>query len=161
MARMLIDGDDVVVHLSWWQKAAARRGDVRVPLTAVCRVTVDTAWWRALRGVRQRGTWTPGGWSVGTRGHPGGTDFVALRPGRPVVVVELRPSAPFRLLAVSVPDDDEARATAHRLGSAAPRIDTSTRYRQPVPVAEETSAGSTPPALPMASEGRPDGEHPH
>ena len=148
MARILVDGDDVVVRLSWWQRAAARRGDVRVPLTAVCRVTVEAAWWRALRGDRQRGTWIPGGWSVGTRGHPGGTYFVALRPGRPVVIVELRPSAPFRLLAVSVSDDDEARATARLLGRSAPRIDTSTRYRQPVPVAEETSGGSTPRPLP-------------
>ncbi|MGW1808352.1 hypothetical protein [Streptomyces sp. NPDC002078] len=158
MARILVDGDDVVVHLSWWQRVAARRGDVRVPLTAVCRVTVEADWWRALRGVRQCGTWIPGGWSIGTRGHPGGTDFVALRPGRPVVSVELRPSAPFRLLAVSVPDDEEARATAQRLGRTAPRIDTSTRYRQPVPVAEETSDGSTPRALPMATERRPDGK---
>ncbi|MER6063158.1 hypothetical protein ABT167_18615 [Streptomyces sp. NPDC001792] len=158
MARILVDGDDLVLHLAWWQRVAARRRDVRVPLTAVCRVTAEAEWWRALRGVRQRGTWIPGGWSIGTRGHPGGTDFVALRPGRPVVVVELRPSAPFRLLAVSVPDDDEARATARRLGRTAPRIDTSTRYRQPVPVAEETSAGSTPPALPMAGGRRPDGK---
>ncbi|MER6068590.1 hypothetical protein ABT187_06970 [Streptomyces sp. NPDC001817] len=148
MARILVDGDDVVVRLSWWQRAAASRSDVRAPLTAVCRVTVEAAWWRALRGVRRRGVWIPGGWSVGTRGHPGGTDFVALRPGRPVVVVELRPSAPFRLLAVSVPDDAEARATAQRLIRSAPRIDTSTRYRQPVPVAEETPGGSTRPALP-------------
>ena len=158
MARILVDGDDLVLHLAWWQRVAARRRHVRVPLTAVCRVTVEADWWRALRGVRQRGTWIPGGWSIGTRGHPGGTDFVALRPGRPVVVVELRPSAPFRRLAVSAPDDDEARATARRLGRSAPRIDTSTRYRQPVPVAEETSAGSTPPALPMAGGRRPDGK---
>ncbi|MGJ5749619.1 hypothetical protein FB563_7863 [Streptomyces puniciscabiei] len=148
MARILVDGDDVVVRLPWWQRAAARRGHVRVPLAAVCRVTVEADWWRALRGARQRGTWVPGGWSVGTRGHPGGTDFVALRPGRPVVVVELRPSAPFRLLAVSVADDDEARGTALRLGRAAPRIDTSTRYRQPVPVRGETDDGSAPAALP-------------
>ncbi|MCC5477877.1 hypothetical protein ACFV2N_20000 [Streptomyces sp. NPDC059680] len=155
MARILVDGDDVVVRLSWWQRAAARRGDVRVPLAAVCRVTVEAAWWRALRGDRQRGTWIPGGWSIGTRGHAGGTDFVALRPGRPAVVLELRPSAPFRLLAVSVPDDDEARATAQRLGRTAPRIDTSTRYRQPVPVPEETSGGSAARPLPGGAERRP------
>ncbi|MER6566229.1 hypothetical protein ABT288_08545 [Streptomyces sp. NPDC001093] len=161
MARILVDGDDVVVHLSWWHRAAARRGDVRVPLTAVCRVTVEPDWWRALRGVRQRGTWIPGAWSIGTRGHAGGTDFVALRPGRPVVVVELRPSAPFRLLAVSMPDDDAARATARRLGRTAPRIDTSTRYRQPVPVPEETSGGSAPRPLPTAAENGPREERAH
>ncbi|MEU6773175.1 hypothetical protein [Streptomyces sp. NPDC046759] len=140
MARILTEGDDVVVRLSWPERAAARRGDVRVPLSAVCRVTVEDDWWRALRGVRGRGAWTPGGACTGTRGHAGGTDFVALRPGRPVVAVELRPCAAFRLLAVSVPDDDEARATARRLRRAAPRLDTSTRYRQPIPVPGEFPA---------------------
>ncbi|MEW2155789.1 hypothetical protein AB0950_10925, partial [Streptomyces sp. NPDC007189] len=151
MARMLVDGDDLVVRLSWWERAAARRGGVRVALAEVCRVTAETEWWRALRGVPRRGLWIPGGRSVGTRGHHGGTDFVALRAGRPVVCVELRPSAPFRFLAVSVPDMDEARATARSLGRAAPRIDTSTRYRQPVPVAEELPGGSARPSLPTGT----------
>jgi hypothetical protein len=41
MARMFNDGDDLVVHLSWQERTSARRGDVRVPLTAVWRVTVE------------------------------------------------------------------------------------------------------------------------
>ncbi|MGQ5634811.1 MULTISPECIES: hypothetical protein [unclassified Streptomyces] len=151
MARMLVDGDDLVVRLSWWERVAARRGGVRVALAEVCRVTAESEWWRALRGVPRRGVWIPGGRSVGTRGHPGGTDFVALRAGRPVVCVELRPSAPFRFLAVSVPDMDEARSTARALDRAAPRIDTSTRYRQPVPVAEELPGGSARPSLPAGA----------
>ncbi|MCX3063000.1 hypothetical protein [Streptomyces beihaiensis] len=135
MARMFVDGDDVVVHLSWWEKAAARRGDVRVPLSAVNRVTVEPDWWRVLRGVPHRGLWIPGARCIGTRRHHAGKDFVAIRPSRPVVCVELRASAPFRLLAVSVAR--EARAAARSLGASAPDIDTSTPWRQPLPVPEE------------------------
>ncbi|MCX4404143.1 hypothetical protein OG840_21065 [Streptomyces sp. NBC_01764] len=139
MARMFVDGDDLVVHLSWREKAAARRGSVRVPLTAVSRVTVEPAWWRALRGDPHRGVWIPGARCIGTRRHNAGMDFVAMRPGRPVVCVELRPSAPFRLLAISSPTRAEARTTAESLGGNAPEIDTSTPWRQPLPVPEEHS----------------------
>jgi hypothetical protein len=76
----------------------------------VCRVTVEPDWWRALRGVTQRGVWIPGAMCIGTRGHHGGKDFVAVRPGRPVVCIELWPRAPFSLLAVSVRHDAEATA---------------------------------------------------
>ncbi|MFJ6073744.1 hypothetical protein ACIQFU_23370 [Streptomyces sp. NPDC093065] len=136
MARFLVKDDDLVVRLSWREKAAAHRGSVRVPLTAVRRVTVESDWWRVLRGVALHGVWMPDVLSAGTRGHVGGQDFVVLRPGRPVVCVELRPTAPFGLLAVSVRGD--AQATAERLRRSAPDIDESTAWRQPLPVAEET-----------------------
>ncbi|MEU9283665.1 hypothetical protein AB0D57_02795 [Streptomyces sp. NPDC048275] len=136
MVRILAEGDDLVVRLSWWEKAAARRGNVRVPLAAVCRVTCEPDWWRALRGVAQHGVWIPGGMCVGTRGHHGGIDFAAVRPGRPVVCIELWPTAHFSLLALSVRDD--AEATARWLRHLAPKIDSSTRWRQAIPVPEET-----------------------
>ncbi|KAF5993663.1 hypothetical protein [Streptomyces sp. WAC00263] len=136
MARILVKGDDLVVRLSWWEKAAAGRGTVRVLLAAVCRVTVEPDWWRALRGVAQRGVWIPGAMCIGTRGHHGGKDFVAVRPGRPVVCIELWPTAPFSLIAVSVRDD--AEATARWLCCLAPKIDSSTCRRQAIPVPEET-----------------------
>lgn len=136
VARILVKDDDLVVRLSLRESAAAHRGGVCVPLAAVSRVTVEPDWWRALRGVALHGVWIPGVLCVGTRGHPGGQDFVAVRPGRPVVCVELRPTAPFGLLAVSVPDD--AEATADRLRRLAPDLDASTPWRQPLPVAEET-----------------------
>ncbi|MGW2419489.1 hypothetical protein ACWC0C_09560 [Streptomyces sp. NPDC001709] len=137
MARMLVDGDDVVVHLSLRERVAARRGDVRVPLTAVCRVTVEPDWWRALRGVPRRGVWIPGARCIGTRGHHAGADFVVIRPGGPVVCVELRPSAPFRLLAVSVPTRAESETTVRSLVQGASKLDRSTPCRQPLPVPEE------------------------
>ncbi|MEU9399900.1 hypothetical protein [Streptomyces sp. SID4985] len=132
MARMSVDGDELVVRLSLRERAAARHGDVRVPLAAVRRVTAEPGWWRALRGVPLRGTAR-----IGTRAHQAGTDFTVVRPGKPVVCVELRPPAPYRLLAVSVPTLTDARSTAGSLGRSAPGLDTSTRYRQPLPVPGE------------------------
>ncbi|MGW5661616.1 hypothetical protein ACWEWG_16160 [Streptomyces sp. NPDC003758] len=136
MARILVDREELVVRLRWRERAAARRGDVRVPLEAVRRVTVEPDWWRALRGDRRRGLWIPGTLCIGTRGHPGGEDFVVVRPGAPAVCVALRPGAPFRLLAVSVPDG--AEATARRLRRLAPGIDSSTRAREAIPVPGES-----------------------
>ncbi|MFD1661784.1 hypothetical protein ACFSL4_27225 [Streptomyces caeni] len=136
MARLLAEDDDLLVHLSWWEKAAARHRDVRVPSAAVRRVTVEPDWWRALRGVARGGVWIAGTLCIGERGHQGGKDFVVVRPGRPVVCVELWPGAPFSLLAVSVRDDPEV--TARRLRRLAPRIDASTPWRQALPVPGET-----------------------
>ncbi|MEV0639894.1 hypothetical protein AB0I77_34135 [Streptomyces sp. NPDC050619] len=141
---MLVKGDDLAVRLAWWEKAAVRRGDVRVPLAAVRRVTVEPDWWRALRGIHERGVCIPSVLCLGRRGHQGGKDFVAVRPGRPVVCVELWPSAPFRLLAVVARTDREGKAMARELRRSAPKADTSTRWRQPLPVpGEGESDGSS------------------
>ncbi|KUL34403.1 hypothetical protein ADL22_30630 [Streptomyces sp. NRRL F-4489] len=128
MAELRISGDALVVRLSWWEKAAGRHGDVRVPLSAVRRVSVEPDWWRALRGTRRRGLWVPQGRCVGVREHAGGRDFVAVRPHHPVVCVELRPPAPFDLLAVS---PAHPQTTADRLRQLAPAIDP-VRWRQAI-----------------------------
>ncbi|WUD70518.1 hypothetical protein OG937_01780 [Streptomyces sp. NBC_00510] len=138
MAGILATEDQVVVHLAWWEKAAAHHRDVRVPLEAVCRVTVEPDWWRAVRGVHERGLCISGTLCIGTRCHQAGKDFAAVRWGRPAVYVELRPSAPFRLLASSARDDKEAEATAGHIAQAAPNIDTSTPWRQPLPMLDES-----------------------
>jgi hypothetical protein len=137
VAHILAKDDRVVVRLAWWEKAAARRGDVRVPLAAVRRVTVERDWWRALRGIQESGICIPAVLCIGMRRHQAGKDFVVMRPGRPVVCVELWSCAAFRLLAVSARDDVEAEAAAGQLRQVAPRIDTSTPWRQPLPVPDE------------------------
>ncbi|MFI2205619.1 hypothetical protein ACH47Z_33560 [Streptomyces sp. NPDC020192] len=147
MARMLVEGDELVVRLAWWERMAVRRGDVRVPLEAVCRVTVERDWWRALRGIHERGIHIPGALCLGTRGHQGGQDFVAVRPGRPVVCVELWPSAPFRLLAVAAGAEREGEAVARRLRRNAPTVDTSVPFRQPLPVPGEAGEDEHPRAV--------------
>jgi hypothetical protein len=134
VARILAKDDHVVIRLAWWEKVLARRGDVRVPLPAVRRVTVETNWWRALRGVHENGFCVPGALSIGTRRHQAGRDFVVWRPGRPAVCVELGSTAAFSLLAVSVPDATAAEAAARMLRGISPQLDTSTPWRLPLPV---------------------------
>ncbi|MDI3408113.1 hypothetical protein [Streptomyces cavernicola] len=71
MARLVVRGGELVVRLTWWEKLAARHGDVHVPIGAVERVTVDASWWRVLRGTPGRGTWIPDVLSVGVRNVTG------------------------------------------------------------------------------------------
>ncbi|MFI8521283.1 hypothetical protein ACIGEZ_26205 [Streptomyces sp. NPDC085481] len=101
-------GGEIVVRLSPRERLAARRGAVRVPLTALRAAYVEPDWWRALRGAKGKGLWIPDRLCVGTRILPDGEDFVVIHPGRPVLCVELRGSAPYRRLAVSDPEPEQA-----------------------------------------------------
>lgn len=106
VARLAVEGADLVVRLAWWEKVAARRGKVRVPLAAVQEVAIQPDWWRALRGVPARASLVvPDGLYLGVWRHPGGEDFIAVRPRhRTVIHAELRgPCSPFAGIAVSVP----------------------------------------------------------
>ncbi|MFJ3581878.1 hypothetical protein ACIPPS_06540 [Streptomyces sp. NPDC090127] len=108
MAQVTVDGTDLVVRLSLRERLAARRGNVRVPLSSLRAVRVEPDWWRALRGQRGRGLWIPDRLSVGVRVLPGGREFAVVKAGRPVVCVDLRGEVPFGRLAVSDPDPERA-----------------------------------------------------
>ncbi|WP_137991553.1 hypothetical protein [Streptomyces vilmorinianum] len=108
MARVSVEGTDIVVRLSLRETLAARRRTVRVPLSALREVRVEPDWWRALRGLRGRGLWIPDRLCVGVRVLPDGRDFAAVKPGEPVVCVELRRDAAFGRLAVTDPDPQRA-----------------------------------------------------
>ncbi|MFF4650969.1 hypothetical protein [Streptomyces sp. NPDC001380] len=119
MARLVVEDGELVVRLVWWERVAARRGEVRVPLDAVREVAVERFWWRALRGTPLRGTCVPGLSCTGTRRHAVGVDFTAVRARRPVVRVELARGAPFARLAVSA-DAPEAVCGAVRSAAGLP-----------------------------------------
>ena len=107
MGRIVVEGSDIVVRLSWLEHVAARRGAVRVPVDALREVHIEPDWWRALRGECGKGLWIPRR-CVGTRHMRYQQDFVAIKADGPVVCVELAPWAPFSRLAVSDPDPDRA-----------------------------------------------------
>ena len=113
MARLIIDGPDLVVGLSWLEKLGAFRRDVRVPLRAVRSAAAEPQPWHALRGVRLIGTGFPGVIALGTRLHKGGRDFTAIEPGRPAIRVELSHESPFGQLVVSVRDAESTLAAIH------------------------------------------------
>ncbi|MBT2443758.1 hypothetical protein J7E93_27400 [Streptomyces sp. ISL-36] len=150
MARLVIQGEELVVRLSWWEKAAARRGNVHVPLRAVDKVQVEPSWWRVLRGTPSRGAWIPDVLCLGVREAAGVKDFVAIRPRRgPVACLDLHPDAsPFARVAVSdrVPEATAATVrTAVRRRASAPRP---ARLPDPDPDPDTVPAAKGPAAQP-------------
>ena len=104
MARLFVDGPDLVVGLSWLEKLGAVHGNVRVPLSAGRSAVAEPNPWDALRGVKLAGTGIPGVAVLGTRRFDGGKVFAAVRGGRPAVRVDLGDGSPFGRLVVSVDD---------------------------------------------------------
>ncbi|MGW7289586.1 hypothetical protein ACWGH4_29335 [Streptomyces sp. NPDC054847] len=120
MARLAVRGEELIVELTWWEKITARHTDVRVPLAAVEKVTVERDWRRAVRGEPSRGVWIGDLLHLGVRNvseQAEVRDFVAIRPRRgPVARVDLRPAAsPFARVAVS---DRVPQATAATVRTA-------------------------------------------
>ncbi|GGX35049.1 hypothetical protein [Streptomyces lomondensis] len=108
MARLVVDGEDVVIRLAPREALPTRRREVRVRSAHVRAVRVEPDWWRVLRGAPLGGRCRPGRWCVGERIHPLGRDFVVVRAGVPVVVLDLWRPVPFTRLAVSVADAGQA-----------------------------------------------------
>jgi hypothetical protein len=97
--------DELVVTLSSWERVAAMRREVRVPLGAVRSICADPDPWSALRGIRAPGTGIPGVIAYGVRRLTGaGPDFAAVHGRGPAVRVDLGPGAPFSRLLVTVAD---------------------------------------------------------
>jgi hypothetical protein len=111
MAKLDIDGNELVLRLSSTEKLGAMHGDVRVPLTSIRGVRVVQDPWTERRGIRAPGTGWPGRVALGTWRGSFGRDFRAVFRHGPAVVVELE-GAEFQRLVVS---DDDAEATAARL----------------------------------------------
>jgi len=110
MARLIVDGADLVVGLSWLEKLGAVHKNVRVPLRAVRSAVAEPDPWPAVRGAKLAGTGIPGVAVLGTRYFDGGRDFVAIRNGRPAVRVELGEGSPYAQLLVSVSDAESTLA---------------------------------------------------
>ncbi|APU42879.1 MULTISPECIES: hypothetical protein [unclassified Streptomyces] len=107
MAQVSVEGAEVVVRLGLREGLAARRRKVRVPVSALREVRVEKSWWRVLRGRAGHGNWSPGRCS-GVRSRPDGEDFVAVKADSTVLCLELDAGAPYRRVAVSVPDPEQA-----------------------------------------------------
>jgi len=109
MAKLIVDGPDLVVHLSSLEKLGALRGDVRVPLSTVRSAELEPHPFATLRGIRV-GTGIPGVIALGTRRFAHGQDFTAVVGGKPAVRVDLSQESSFSRLVVSVPDPDSTLA---------------------------------------------------
>lgn len=118
MAILLVDGDDVVLHLRWREKVAGFHADVRAPLSAVQSVRVLSDPLLEMRGWRMAGLAIPRAFAFGTRRHGDGYDFTIVRGPRPGVQLELTQGR-FQRLVVSAIDAEDAASTAARVAGAA------------------------------------------
>jgi hypothetical protein len=105
VARLVVDGNDLVVRLSLLEKLGALAGhNPRVPLTTVQIARVSEDPWRDLRGMRAPGTGFPGVIMLGTTRARGVHDFAAVYRHRRGVVVELK-GARWTRFVISCRDD--------------------------------------------------------
>jgi hypothetical protein len=106
MAKVIVDGPDLVVRLSPLEKLGAFHRDVRVPLRAVLSAQAEPHPWQAVRGIKAAGTGIPRVAILGTRYFKSGRDFVVLVARRPAIRVELSDEAPYEQLLLSVRDPE-------------------------------------------------------
>ena len=110
MAALSVDGGQLNVELSGWERVGAlRRSDVSVPMTAVVSVRrLDNAR-KGIRGWRAPGTGLPGVIALGSWRKRDFVDFVAVTGSKPGYVIELRGEHFDRLVISSppIPELDE------------------------------------------------------
>jgi len=102
MVTLLLDQTQLEVVLTRVERVlAAQRDNIRIDRSAIARLqlTEEPATW--LRGVRAPGTHLPRLLSLGTWRSAQGSDFVAIRHGRPGVVIDLDGHPRFSRLVLS------------------------------------------------------------
>ena len=115
----MVDGSQLVLHLTRLQKVASFHDDIRVPLTAVRSVSATEKPWLALRGRRMAGTVLRGVVAMGTWTHSGGDFDFCIQRGRDAAIqVELNDGLFARYL-VGTPDLAAAQEAAGRQAAAA------------------------------------------
>ena len=113
MASLIVDGADLVVEMSDFEKVEALHGDLRVPLAAVQAVRVVDDAWPELRGIRAPGTGIPAVIAVGARRGSFGKDFAAVHGRERAVVVDLA-GGDYSRLVVTIPDAESVAAEIRR-----------------------------------------------
>ena len=96
MARLIREGSDFVLLLSFWEKIGALHSSPRTPIGSVEKVEFADKVWssKVLRGVRAPGTALPYVVLLGTMRGRGYRDFAAVKGRKKGVILTLN-SAPF------------------------------------------------------------------
>jgi hypothetical protein len=118
VAELIVDDENLVVHLTLGEKVWGLHGDIRVRLSSIVSVAPDPKPWLGLRGWRMTGISFPGHAALGTRRHGDGYDFCILHRDRPAIRVDVA-SGRFSRFVVSVPVGGDAGAEAARIAAAA------------------------------------------
>ncbi len=117
MATVYLDGDDLVVSMTRWQRIASLHVDFRVPRSSVRSARGVPDGLRELRGVRAPGTGIPGVLLYGTMRHNAGKDFCMVRGHGPAIELELEDNVFSRIL-VSDPHPETTIGLLGLAGSA-------------------------------------------
>lgn len=118
MPRLELTDDTLCVHLAAWEKLAALRGDLRVPLGRVRGATEDDGFGGSALGLRLPGTHIPFVLSAGTFFKKGDRQFVCTRRTLQTIVIELAGDRWTRLV-IGVSD---AHGAAARINAAVARF---------------------------------------
>jgi hypothetical protein len=119
VARVVVDGTDLVLALPVRQKILGFHANLRVPLTSVRSVRVVSNPWMALRGRRMAGTAMRGVAAIGTWIHGDRQfDFCVLRRHEQALEVELA-TGRFRRWLVGLEPGLDGEAEADRIAAAA------------------------------------------
>jgi len=118
VAELIVDDEDLVVHLTLGEKVWGFHGDIRVRLSSIVSVAPDPKPWLSLRGWRMAGVSFVGRAVLGTRRHGDGYDFCILHRDRPALQVDVA-SGRFSRLLICVPEGGDAEVEAARIAAAA------------------------------------------
>ncbi|HEX8933263.1 MAG TPA: hypothetical protein VF788_03525 [Pseudonocardiaceae bacterium] len=102
MARLIVEGSDLIVWMNPLEILGALRGPVRVPLASIMDLAASISLWSELRGLRMPGTGLPGVIALGTWRYRDGKDFAAVYASLGVIVTLT--GAPWSRLLVSSRD---------------------------------------------------------
>lgn len=114
MPSLEITPDELVLHLSFWEKLACLRTGLRIPLAHVRGATADDGYDSSALGFRSPGTRISGYITAGTFRKDGDRQFVFVTRRTRSVVIELQHNYWTRLI-IGVPD---ARHTAQQINNA-------------------------------------------
>ena len=92
MARVLDDGVNLTLQLSFWEKIGGLKKGFVVPKSKLVSKTTSQNPWRSrvIRGFRAPGTGIPYVILLGTMRYRGGRDFTAIYKRRPVTIYEFK-----------------------------------------------------------------------
>lgn len=117
MASLEIEGDELVLHLSGFEKAAALHRDLRFPVSSIGTIEVEPKPFGLVKGFRAAGLSIPRRVAIGTFRRMGSTRFIVLRGTGPAVHITFTRGS----IAALVIGTADAEALAQRVRSAAGR----------------------------------------
>jgi hypothetical protein len=98
MARVSVEGTDLIVEIEGLNRVWALKSRITVPLGHVRGATLDPGIVRDFRGIRTAGTYVPGVIVAGTFRTEGERTFWDVRDAQKAVVIELDDDAYARLV---------------------------------------------------------------